>query len=504
MSKTARRIVMGVAAIASLATVACVSIPTTASASPSRTLSTPTFQETWEHNVDGSFWFGSPGVADLDGKGPSVIEGTTNGNVYAFHVSDGSTSDGNWPVNVGAAVYSTPATLGSGSSAKIFLGLGVSGDVFKGGFRALRANGTTLWSAAPYGGITAGAHKVGVMASLAVGPLQSSDDVIGGAMGQLQIEVNASTGKTNGGFPWLQADTNFSSPAIADLKGTGKNYIVEGGDSTAGRALYQFYSNGGHIRILSPRGHQGSVNLNDGLVCQYNTNQVVQSAPAVGPFLNRGGMGIVTGMGTFWPHASDTNKIIAIDTGCHRAWSYSLDSASWPSPALADLTGAGKLDVVTSSERGTVYAFDGATGKLLWKVLPGGKSQGSVTTFRSPIDGIQYVLVPTNDGVYVLNGATGATVAHLAQGVTDRNSATVTADPNGTVGITIGGGHTIVHYELVGSSVTTVQTKGSWPMYHHDPQLTGFTGGTSTGNVKTVPTKPCTSKGATANVNCIG
>jgi outer membrane protein assembly factor BamB len=223
-------------------------------------------------------------------------------------------------------------------------------------------------------------------------------------------------------------------------------------------------------------------------------------------------MGIVTGTNTFYSGASDTDKLIAINSSCKKVWSKSLNGVSWPSPALADLQGNGKLDVVTQSENGTVYALNGADGSTIWTHDDGTSGWGSVTTFQAPGADFQYVLVPTDGGVQVLDGRDGSLVTTLGQGENndgyvgrDRNSATVTADPNGSIGITIAGGDSIIHYEVDGTSgVTSVQTKGAWPMYHHDPQLTGFTGGSTSGNVPTKPAKECSSAGVTKNPDCIG
>ncbi len=95
--------------------------------------------------------------------------------------------------------------------------------------------------------------------------------------GRLEDELRASTGAVLPGFPWFEADSNFSTPALADLYGNGQTEIIEGGDSTAGLAEGVQYQNGGHVRVLSQTG---------GLVCEHNTNQVVQSSPAVGEFLS--------------------------------------------------------------------------------------------------------------------------------------------------------------------------------------------------------------------------
>ena len=70
-----------------------------------------------------------------------------------------------------------------------------------------------------------------------------------------------------------------------------------------------------------------------------------------------------------------------------------------------------------------------------------------------------------------------------------RTAPLVTADPNGTIGITLAGyvisgmssagvGE-IDHYEITGSNGPQAVGSGSWPMFHHDAQLTGDAGRTT-------------------------
>jgi outer membrane protein assembly factor BamB len=428
---------------------------------------------------------GSPGVADLDGQGDSVIVGTADGLAVAMHLSDGSTVDG-WPYRTtkSVAITSTPSTTGTGSAARVFFGVGTAEFRTKGGYLALKANGTKAWYRQVHLLPNNKGELRGVMSSLAVGNLHSGTDVVGGAMGQMQLAMRASSGATIPGFPWLQADTNFSTPALAAISSaTSRDYIIEGGDSTAGRSYYQTYKNGGHIRILGPKGNSGKKAPNEGLRCQLNTNQVVQSSPAVGRILTGNKIGVVVGTGVYYKNASDTNRIIAMNTSCKRTWSTKLDSDTRNSPAIADVLGRGTFDVVTVTHKGTVYALNGTNGHVIWKRALGKTTDGSVTTFKAPDGDYQYVLAPTQAGLYILDGRDGSTVAKVGD-FRLRSSATVTRDPDGSIGITIAGGTRVSgssgykgivqHYRLVGSSVDTIDTPGSWPMFHHDRQLTGY------------------------------
>jgi outer membrane protein assembly factor BamB len=321
-----------------------------------------------------------------------------------------------------------------------------------------------------------------VRASLAVGDLQgAAPDVVAPSLGQEEYAINASSGRTLPGFPWFTSDSDFSTPALASLYGGGHPDIVGGGDQTAGVAYGVHYTEGGHLRVLAPTGNLGTATPAGGLLCGYDTDQVVQSSPAVGRFLAGGGTGIVVGTGTYWPGADDTDKLLAFGSDCHLAWEATLDGATISSPALADIDGDGALDVVEGTDDGhgggTVYALAGPTGSVLWSRHVGGAVIGSVVTADLG-GGRQDVIVPTTAGAAVLRARTGQVVATLAPSLGSQDSPLVTDDPNGRVGITLAGydGYNqgqIEHFEIAGSKGASVDHAGAWPMFHHDPQLTG-------------------------------
>lgn len=470
---------LGTATILAVGTLLAVDDATTATPAHATGLSVTL---AWQHNLpDGSpVLLGGAGVGDLDGQGPSVIVGDRNGYVYAFHTSDGSSVSG-FPYHADAGVESTPSVSGSGSSARIYIGVGTSAAPSAGGYLKLSNTGSKMWEVKPYllPGNRGGTR--GIMSSLAVGSLQSDTDVIGGSMGQQQIAINSGTGKALPGFPWLQADTNFSTPALGIINGSSHDQIVEGGDSTKGVADYYQYQNGGHIRILKPTGDQGQRYQNGGLTCQYNTNEVVQSSPAVGNLLNGGySLGIVVGTGTFYKGVSDANKFIAINTSCQLQWKTTLDGSTQTSPALADVDGnpATSPDVVVESGAGTLYDLNGMTGAVRWSIPFGGGSQSSPTTFQDPFGAWQDIVATTGGGTYLVNGLTHSYTQ--ISSLRTLSAATETLDPDGRIGITITGfsGNTgiVQHYTVNGSypPPTTINTPGSWPMFHRDPQLDGW------------------------------
>ncbi len=438
----------------------------------------------WQTGVipDGSnpIALSSPNVANLPG-GPAVVVGDEAGNVYAYRLATGAPV---WTYNAGAPINSTPsvAALTAGSNLDtVFVGGGDAENPTGGGYQAISPSGGDQWFVQETNPSTDPTLHSGIQASLAVGDLQGGTDVTAGSLGQNQYALNAANGAMLSGFPWFQADSDFTTPALADLYDNGQTEIVEGGDSTAGIAYGVTYANGGHLRVLSSTGNAGGTQPGAGLDCEYNTNETVESSPAVGEFFGSSAtVGIVFGTGATYGQ-SDTDKLIAVDSHCNFVWSASLDGNTKSSPALADVLGNGQLQVVEGTDNGStgsVYALNGANGATLWST-PTPRVIGSVVTADLG-SGYQDVLAPTVNGVVVLDGKTGSVITTLQGDTGFQNSPLVTDDPNGTVGITLAGyqsgGSIIYHYEIAGSNGSKVDEAGAWPQFHHDPALTGDAG----------------------------
>ncbi len=293
-------------------------------------------------------------MANLDGQ-PAVVVGDLAGEVYAYHISNGS-GVGGWPYNAGAPVQSSPsvAPISPGGTDSVFVGTGDAGNPTVGGYQAITNTGGDQWFVQETNPGTDSVAHSGVSASLTVGSYAGGYGVEAGSLGQNTYALGAGNGALLGGFPWFQADSVFSTAAVADLYADGNNELISGGDSSAGVAYGQTYSNGGHIRILSSAGNAGAATPSGGLICQYNTTQNIdRSSPAVGQFLGGGAVGIAIGDGSIYGSSvSDANKVFAINTSCGLAWSDQLNGVTADSPALANVTGNGQLDVVegTSGE----------------------------------------------------------------------------------------------------------------------------------------------------------
>ncbi|MGH9115242.1 MAG: hypothetical protein ACRDWW_05370, partial [Acidimicrobiales bacterium] len=344
----------------------------------------------------------SPVVADLAG-GPAAVVGDGSGHVYAYYLSSGSEAPG-WPVSTGGVPVESPPSVSGGL---VYFGVGSAGDPHAGGAWAVNDSGGLVWSHLEHDPVYNNYQTNGMSAGLAVGELQGQTAVVAPSLGQNGDAYNAASGGELAGFPWFQADTNFATAAIGDVLGNGQNQIVEGGASTAGIAYGQTYTGGGHIRILSQYGNAAQPEPNDGLYCEYNTNQDVASSPAIGQFLAGGQVGIVAGTGSdaAYQGNSQDDSILAVNKECGLVWSDRLAGDTSASPALADLMGNGGLEVVEGTNNadntGTVYAIDGATGQVIWQAQALGPVYGGVSTADLLNQGYQDVVVPSTAGVEV-------------------------------------------------------------------------------------------------------
>ena len=457
-----------------------------AGAAPHQATAAPALVLTWTaraHVPNTTFvTLSSPNVATLT-DGPAVVFGDRSGHVYAYSLATGAVVPG-WPRAVGAPVTSTPAVVATPGTPRdtVLVGTGDAADPCAGGYVWLYPNGTE-------GGVTARnpspdpscAGSNGVAASMAVGTLQGQTGTVAGSLGQETYAMSATTRSVLGGFPWFQGDSEFGTPALADVERTGGDQIVESGASTAGTAYGHRYADGGHIRVLRATGNAGTANPAGGLVCEYTTDQTVTTSPAVGDVLGATQVGVVASTGDTYPGASQTDQVIAVTPGCSEAWDTTLTgSTATQSPAIADVLGNGQLQVVETTGAGDVYALDGADGRAVWQTALPRPVLGSPVTADLGT-GRQDVLVASVNGLYVLTGTSGAVLESVKTTTGFQNAPLVTDDPNGTVGITVAGyqntaGDVVYHFEIPGSDGAAVDQVGTWPQFHHDPQLTGSAG----------------------------
>ena len=446
--------------------------------------STLVFSETWTASVADhrAISLSSPNLAMLDGQ-PAVVVGDVGGEVNAYFLADGKPVPG-WHATTGGVPVDSTASVSAVDHATeddtVFVGAGSPGAPHAGGYEAFRPDGEKRWYVAVHN--PGASFKSGVVASLAVGNLQGGIDVVAPSIGNEEDAINAASGAVLPGFPWFTGDGDYSTPALADLYGDGKTEIIDGGGQVAGVTYGIHFTQGGYVRVLSPTGNTGTNSPAGGLKCEYRPDQSVDSSPAVGRFLADDALGVAVGTGVYFPVASDTDDVLSVTAYCKLAWKTRLDGSTYSSPALADLFGNDKLWVVEGTNNqhggGSVYALSGPNGTVLWRRPVSGEVIGSVV-FANLGGGRQDVIVGSTGGAEVLDGRTGEIVATLETGVGLQNSPLVTRDPDGTIGITVAGYNAhnsgvVEHFEVLGSVAATTTEEGAWPMFHHDPQLTGL------------------------------
>jgi hypothetical protein len=452
----------------------------------SASLQTSSFHETWTtgplQDAGQPIALSSPIPTDLDGQKDLVV-GDRRGYLYAFHLANGTAVAG-WPTTNGSGpIDSTPSIDPQSDRPNVLVGSGNDADPTTGGYTAYGPGGGQQWFTRVVNPPSDSVPSIGVQAGITLGDLQNSFGAVAGSLGQVSYALDAQNGAPLTGWPFFNSDSTHSTAALADLYGTGQKEIIVGGDQSAGQGRGQTYSDGGHLRILTSYGDQ---------ICRADTNQVVDSSPGVGGILAGGSPGIVVGTGAFFPGASDTDTVKAFNGRCGPQWSTTVDGSTYSSPALSDVLGNGSLQVVEGTDQGagksgSVWVLSGATGATVWVHRNIGRIIGSVVTADLSGDGYDDVIAPTTEGAVVLDGRTGAEIAHLSPYLGLQNSPLVTADPNGTIGITLAGyvpsslapagiGE-IDHYEIPHSNGAKAVGAGAWPMFHHDPQLTGVAGG---------------------------
>ena len=173
---------------------------------------------TWTQTLNdagGPIALSSPNVATLAG-GPSVVVGDRAGNVYAFNLASGAGVPG-WPVSTGGVpVDSTPSVADTGGSGldSVFVGEGNAATPTSGGYLGITPQGGTMWFTNVQNPSTDTAPAKAVQASMAVGNLNGGTDVVAGSLGEVGQAMNASNGAMLPGFPWFQADSNFTTPGL--------------------------------------------------------------------------------------------------------------------------------------------------------------------------------------------------------------------------------------------------------------------------------------------------
>lgn len=352
-------------------------------------------------------------IADL-GLTPghkSIVFGTSGRKLYVV-LWDGTVAPG-FPVTLPGDVFSSPAIgdLDNDGIPDIVVGFGstIEGPSSVGGVRAFKRDGTVLWTRNS-GDFNSDHIADPVMSTPAIGDIDG-DGLVEVAWGSLDANiyvVRGADGVSKPGWPKFVRDTIFSSPALADLDGDGKLEVVIGVDAHLEGPPFNT-PNGGCLHVL----RFDATEVPGFPQC---IDQVIISSPAIGDIDGDGKPEIVVGTGIYYSTGSHRLYAFRCDGSAEPGWPVPVDGQVITAPALADLDGDGKLDVIATDYTGSsapdhVYAFKG-NGTLLWKTQPK-DFFGNTLNIGHPVvadilgDGNLEVIVPTNSELCVLSN-TGA------------------------------------------------------------------------------------------------
>jgi len=347
--------------------------------------------------------FSTPAIADVTGDGrPDLVVAGLDGTVEAYSLPARSKL---WSVSLGqTAIQGSPAVAD-------FTGDG-RGDVVVGTMdgRVVVLDGPsgaavrTLYQGAPLHCPPGNdCRPDGFFASPALGDIDGD--------GRLDI-VAASWDHSVYAWSWdgrllwrrFLEDTLWSSPALADIDRNGTLEVILGGDIYAGNPLG--VPAGGLVWVLERSG---------GVYGGYPYSipgQTVWSSPAVGDLNGDGWPEVVVGTGTNFadPAGRQIHAFTAANRIALAGWPAALDGRAMGSPAIANIDGDNQLEVVTTSEGGSVYGLD-TNGARLWRCGGCSSEHSSAAVADVDADGQQEVVSTTGHELKLLNASTGSVEA---------------------------------------------------------------------------------------------
>jgi outer membrane protein assembly factor BamB len=292
----------------------------------------------WRYQANGAIT-SSPAVGDLSGDGnPKVVFGCEDNRIYCLYCSNGTLA---WRYTTRSFVEASPVFADLNGDGMLEVAIGS----FDGVFYMLDHDGKVVWKA------TLPQNGHGILSAAAVRDIngdnkpeiviQSDEHNVTCLAGADGKELWNNTGLYN------PKTFSFNSPVIADLDGNGKNEVL---------AL------GGPNNVYCLYGGNGTFEWNKSL-SGFMVDDL--STPAVGDGNGDGKPEI---------YINNYNSILCIDGGDgFMEWSrnfvvpqhtngYGLIS----SPALADIDGDGKLEVIFASCDRAMHALNAEDGSIRW------------------------------------------------------------------------------------------------------------------------------------------
>jgi FG-GAP-like repeat/FG-GAP repeat len=376
--------------------------------------------EAWVDEHVGQNRSSAPTLGDLDRDGVAdVVWGDERGFVHARR-ADGRSLPG-FPAPAVVAGGAGPTAIGSSpvvadldrnGTVEIVVGVGtLAVPNQQGGLVVLDHLGRHRWSlrTGDVFGMWNGqgfpdGYSEGVWSSPAVGDVDGDGfaDIVYGAWDHHVYAVDRN-GTALRGFPYRHHDTVWSSPALYDVDGDGRVEIFIGADSTPNR--------GGQLLSLDWNGGAVSVRW------VQTIREILQSSPVIADVDGDRRAEVVVGSGALFGGV-DSQRVWmwhADDGSPQPGWPVTLAAPVTGSPALGDVNGDRRLDVVIGDRGRTLYAL-ADNGATIWArdvsrrsaVDPGTGYWSSPAIADLDGDGRQDVLITGSYGTFAVRGRDGA------------------------------------------------------------------------------------------------